>query len=411
MTLGYGPGGALPVTFTRVPVHWFNMDLYRMSEPPGQLRLVWEPVELAVPGRPRICYDDSLWPPPPSIDGVARMRAGVELDWVAERRFRVAAAPGMEWLESRPREVDLGAPKVALSSYLFLCDADPHEPETLPPPEGATVRVLGSPVLVAAAADGPPVLRITPGPRASRDAVVLEREGDRAKIYWPYETYYLEGWVDARLLAQRPTLARPKPRPSSPPRGQVPEDPIAALLAPGELSPIEYWTVSPNRYPPGPGTSLNVLACVGAFPYAIEEGEYWSFGFTECWDGPRFDYEVTGAPADGVLPVRIADAGHVRPAPIDLPPFPDYVSPQPPRRAAVDPGVVLPPGVQHYLRTFDLFRCRYYERPRPTAPWTEKPTLPDGTPVGPAAPPPLTTCPGDFDGVRRSYYRYGTVYP
>ncbi len=394
------------MTFTRAPIFWFNMALHRMSQPPGELHLYY-PVELVIPGNPKLCFD-SGWAQTPLIDGVARIRSGAELDWVVGRRFRVGSAPGMEWVDSRSREVDLERPEFDVIS-LFLCDVDPHAPETRPPPKGDAVRVLGSPLLISAAADGAPVLRITPRPQASRDAVVLGRDGDRAKIYWPYETFYLEGWVDARLLTPRPAPAPPKPTPSFRPRGQVSEDPIANLLAPGEATPVRYPPVSPNRYPPGPGTSLNVLACVGAFPYAIEDGEYWSFGFTECWDGPRFDYEVTGAPADGVLPIRIADAGHVRPAPIDLPPYPAYVTPKPPR-PAIDPGVVLAPGVQHYVRTFDLFRCRYYERPRPGAPWAEKPTLPDGTPVGPAAPPPLTTCPGDFNGERNDY-RYGSVYP
>lgn len=274
---------------------------------------------------------------------------------------------------------------------------------------------------VHAAPVGPVVLHVEIPPGASKEASAVIVEGESMiKFAWPFRTVLVEGWIARDALdsflytAERggaPTRQWAKAHGWRPTPRVIPEPPYAnfstwesrriecrkpdadCIIDKASGFPVnKYPLVSPNRYPPGPGTSLNVLACIGAFPAVVDDGELYSFGATRDWSGPRFDYEVQAAKNNGLVPVRLADAGSSRPAPPDEPE--DHSHPHEPVRPYADPGAELPAGVQHYLREVDLFRCRFYKRKDRFSRWVEQPALDDGTPVGAAAPVPVG-CP-DF---------------
>jgi hypothetical protein len=299
------------------------------------------------------------------------------------------------------------SPDARYPPFLAMCDV-PYAPwSVLRLPPGEPVRVSAQTVAFASNAGAEPVLQLTLGPNSSRDGVVTDRTDSQVRLALLFGTVMADGWVDAAAVVPRPApLASPPAAKKLRPYSSAELDAMEKVgpFAPSEEAARDdcFVHISANRYPSGVGRSLNALVCVGAFPLVIDRGEYWSFGASAYWAGPRFDFEVLGTPREDIVPVRLADLGRSRPEPRKE--LGDRTSGDFKNGPAIDPDAVLEPGVEHFVRTFDLFRCRYYERTRPGAKWVEHSALPDGTPVGPAAPLP-PACPGEFsDSKSDSWY-------
>ena len=426
VVLRYGRSLQHAVKLDGMRAAWLSSNLYQAPDGAKDRWLMndWSSGlsgALTSPDTSRLCVPEDLYYPHPKGGVVAR--SGTELQWLRGHTFAIVLPSGAQWLQPGASEgvfEPWEAPSATDSSppSLTFCDQQPVASSFKLPP-GELVRIKRQPVDVSAEVGKSAVLRVTPDAAARLDAVVVAREGDEVHLVWPYRSIVVDGWVNARSISA--VLGRVE----DPAKKHLTYEEAAALV--GRFTPdddpetrgwvmskegkhlFRWPSVSPNRYPPGKGNGLSVLVCVGVFPFVVDSKEYWGFGFSSSWGGPRFDYEVMGAARDGVLPVRLADAGATRPAEriVPLEPLPSW--PDEPVRPAIDPRAVLDENVQHYVRVSDLFRCGYHERTRPGMPWQERAALPDGTPVGTAAPIPPTTCADDFDGEHGS--EWGFVFP